>query len=89
MTINQLTELIRHIEEEHSFFNRKSGQRIVKSLTPFVNMRSAGVVTAIDMRRYGWWKYFDDHNDGKGTATSMFNTIMTFLDTSEEDDFED
>jgi len=83
MTFTQLTELIKHIEEEHNFFNRKNGQLIVKSLTPVISLRSAGVVTAIDIQGYGWSKKIDKQYVSK-EKTSMFITVMDFLDTSED-----
>jgi len=81
MTLNQLSELIRHIEEEHNFFNRKSGQRMVKNITPHVDLRRTGVVTAVDMHGYGWKKKIVKHE----TTTPMFNSIMEYLDTPIED----
>lgn len=84
MTINQLVELIRHIEEEHNIFNRKPGQRIVKSITPHIDMHGAGRVVAVDLQGYGWDDVFDSQK-GHPDASSMFNSIMTFLDTSEDD----
>ena len=83
MTFNQLTELVKHIEEEHNFFNRQSGQRIVKSITPFINLHSAGVVTAIYLQGYGWSESIEKEKDCKDS--SMFNFIMELLDTPEGD----
>jgi len=83
MTINQLVELIRHIEEEHNFFNRKPGQRMVKSITPRITTRGAGMVIAVDLQGYGWENVFDSRKGHEETPSSMFNSIMTFLDTSD------
>jgi hypothetical protein len=84
MTINQLVELIRHIEEEHNLFNRTPGQRIVKFMTPHIDMRSAGRVVAVELQGYGWENIFDSREDRRDMP-SMFNSIMSFLDTSEDD----
>ncbi|GFE60924.1 hypothetical protein AOG2_15110 [Geobacter sp. AOG2] len=84
MTINQFMELIRHIEEDHNFFNRKPGQRVVKSVTPYIDMRSAGRVITVDLQGYGWENVFDSRKGHDETPSSMFNSIMTFLDTSDE-----
>jgi len=83
MTFNQLTELIKHIEEEHNFFNRQSGKRVVKSVTPSINLHRAGVVTAIDLQGYGWRRFIEKEKDCKDS--SMFNLVMEFLDTPEDD----
>jgi hypothetical protein len=85
MTITQLTELIKHVEEEHNFFNRKSGQRIVKSITPHINLRVAGTVTSVDINGYGWEKSFCSNNDGNKMSASVFDVVMTFLDTTNEE----
>jgi len=83
MTYNQLTELVKHIEEEHNFFNRQSGQRIVKSITPFINLHSAGVVTAIDLQGYGWSESIEKEKNCKNS--SMYNLVMQLLDTPVDD----
>ena len=85
MTINQLSELISHIEEEHNFFNRKNGQRIVKNITPQINLRGAGTITAINIVGYGWEISFNV-KEFKDNKKSFFNTVMTFLDNSGEDE---
>ncbi|KAA0887983.1 hypothetical protein [Oryzomonas rubra] len=85
MTINQLVELIRHIEEEHNFFNRKAGHRVVKFITPRIDTRGEGIVVAVDLQGYGWENAFDSRKGQQETPSSMFNSIMTFLDTSDED----
>jgi hypothetical protein len=85
MTINQLTELIRHIEEEHNFFNHCAGQRIVKSIIPCIETRRAGRVVSVDLQGYGWEKVFATKKDNHKTPNSMFNEIMAFLDTHEEE----
>jgi len=85
MTINQLVELIRHIEEEHNFFNRKPGQRVVKSITPRIETRGAGRVTAVDLQGYGWEKVFDATKGRQDAPSPLFTSIMAFLDTSEEE----
>ena len=83
MTFNQLIELVKHIEEEHNFFNRESGKRIVKSITPHINLHSAGVVTAIDLQGYCWSETIEKNKDCKDS--SMFNHVMELLDTPEND----
>ena len=85
MTFAQLTELIRHIEEEHNFFNRQSGQRIVKSITPHIDLRRAGTISSVDMIGYGWERSFSNNTEGHGILTSMFTAIMMFLDNPEEE----
>ncbi|KAB0667534.1 hypothetical protein F6V25_02210 [Oryzomonas japonica] len=85
MTINQLVELIRHIEEEHNFFNRKPGQRVVKQITPHINTRGAGRVIAVDLQGYGWDKVFAPPKGHKELPVSMYHSIMDFLDTPVED----
>lgn len=85
MTINQLVELIRHIEEEHNFFNRRPGHRVVKTITPQIDTRGAGMVVAVDLQGYGWENVFDSRKSKQDAPSSLFNTIMTFLDTSEEE----
>lgn len=85
MTINQLLELIRHIEDEHNFFNRKPGQRVVKQLTPCINTRGAGRVIAVDLQGYGWEKTFSRGEDRQDSPVSMYHSIMDFLDSPIED----
>ncbi|QEM68557.1 hypothetical protein FO488_10500 [Geobacter sp. FeAm09] len=85
MTINELVELIRHIEEEHNFFNRKPGRRVVKRITPRIDTRRAGMVVAVELQGYGWETVFDSRKSRQDAPSSLFDTIMTFLDTSEEE----
>jgi len=82
MTFNQLTELVKHIEEEHNFFNRQSCKRIVKSITPSISLQRAGAVTAIDLEGYGWRRFIEKEKDCKDL--SMFNLVMEILDTPED-----
>ena len=85
MTFSQLAELVKHIEEEHNFFNKQSGQRIVKSINPHINLRGAGAVNSIEIRGYGWEKTISD-SKSQGGQTSMFSKVMAFLDTPETED---
>ncbi len=85
MTFAQLTELIRHIEEEHNFFNRHPGQRIVKSITPRIDLRRTGTISSVDMIGYGWERSFSSKKEDQDMLTSMFTAIMLFLDSPEDE----
>ncbi|QEM69473.1 hypothetical protein FO488_15790 [Geobacter sp. FeAm09] len=83
MTITQLVELIRHMEEEHNFFNRKPGQRVVKQLTPHISMRGAARVVGVDLQGYGWEKTFGCGEDRHDSPLSLYHAIMAFLDAAD------
>lgn len=80
MTFQELRDLLRHIDAEHSPIRPKRNTRSVKYVHPSIDMRT-GTVFAINLRGYGWQEALHTQNECRDLPESLYERCLAFLKT--------
>lgn len=84
MTMAELSELLRHVQAEHSFCRNKNG-RHVKYVDPKIDTRD-WMCFAITFRLFGEGVTFHTQNECRDLPESLFERCMKWLDDEPSND---
>lgn len=79
MTMSELTELLKHIQSDHSFCRNNGKGRHVKYIDPHIDTRD-WMCFSITFRLFGEPVTFHTQNECRDLPESLYERVMAWLD---------